>query len=92
MMRPSFENKEEVSSVCMEEKNKDTENLHEGDVHLASMSIVLNKDSESNAKVSEHTCELRTPTIPVPQQSPLVVKVINDRCLICTQCNVMYLF
>ncbi|CAH1972337.1 unnamed protein product [Acanthoscelides obtectus] len=70
----------EAASVCMEETNKNTENLHEGDVDLASMSIVLNEadNSESNTEALEQTCELRTPSVPVPQQSLLAVKVKHD--------------
>ncbi|CAH2000698.1 unnamed protein product [Acanthoscelides obtectus] len=74
----SFENKEEAASVCMDESNKNTENVHEEDVDLASMSIVLNEDSESNTEALEQTCELQTPSVPVPQQSPLAVEVIHD--------------
>ncbi|CAH1981914.1 unnamed protein product [Acanthoscelides obtectus] len=86
----SFENKEEGASVCME-TNKNTENLHEVDVDLVSMSIVLNEDSKSNTEALEQTCELQTPSVPVPQQSPLAVKVIHARCLLYTQCNVVYI-
>ncbi|CAH2000699.1 unnamed protein product [Acanthoscelides obtectus] len=75
----SFENKEEAASVCMDESNKNTENVHEEDVDLASMSIVLNEDSESNTEALEQTCELQTPSVPVPQQSPLAVEVIHGR-------------